>query len=178
MEEAKNNSSLHLIYADFSDCSFPLSTMMVFPSLKTTHEDIIDQSSSVLSTVSFSKPKLPTDQPTSTSMSIDKTINIVLLGETGVGKSTFINAFANYLTFASLKQVESSKPVVLIPVSFLMTVGDNFEEHIVKFGDIDDSNNEDFDHPGQSVTQHCKSYVFHLNGTDRKKLRIIDTPGF
>ncbi|CAF3569832.1 unnamed protein product [Rotaria sp. Silwood1] len=122
---------------------------------------------------------LPTETQAFDSSSSDTDIiNILLLGETGVGKSTFINAFVNYLTFASLKQAESSKSVVLIPVSFLMTVGDNFEEHIVKFGDIDDSNNEDFDHPGQSVTQHCKSYVFYLNGTDQQKLRIIDTPGF
>ncbi|CAF3573794.1 unnamed protein product [Rotaria sp. Silwood1] len=50
IEEAKNNSSLHLIYADFSDCSFPLSTMMVLSSLKKAHEDMIDQLSSELST--------------------------------------------------------------------------------------------------------------------------------
>ncbi|CAF4678898.1 unnamed protein product [Rotaria sp. Silwood1] len=122
---------------------------------------------------------LPTETQAFDSSSSDTDIiNILLLGETGVGKSTFINAFVNYLTFASLKQAESSKPVVLIPVSFLMTVGDNFDECIVKFGDIDDSNNEDFDHPGQAVTQHCKSYVFNLNDSDQRKLRIIDTPGF
>jgi GTP-binding protein EngB required for normal cell division len=105
-------------------------------------------------------------------------INILLLGETGVGKSTFINAFANYLTFNTLQQAEKSQPVVLIPVSFLITVGNNFDEHIVKFGDVDDSNNEDFEHPGQSVTQHCKSYVFNLDRNHRQKVCIIDTPGF
>ena len=106
-----------------------------------------------------------------------ETINILLLGETGVGKSTFINAFVNYLSFDTFEQAELNKPVVLIPVSFLMTVGANFDERIVKFGeDTDKSKNEDFDHPGQSVTQHCKSYVFYLN--DGKKLCIIDTPGF
>lgn len=106
----------------------------------------------------------------------DSIINILLLGETGVGKSTFINAFVNYLSFDTFEQAELNRPVVLIPVSFLMTIGNDFEERTVKFGDIDNSKNEDFDHPGQSVTQHCKSYIFHLN--DGKQLCIIDTPGF
>jgi GTP-binding protein EngB required for normal cell division len=115
---------------------------------------------------------------TSTSLLDNETINILLLGETGVGKSTFINAFANYLTFNTLNEAQSNKPMVLIPVSFLLTVGDNFEEHVVKFGDADPANNEDFDHPGQSVTQHCRSYTFNINHNNGKQLCIIDTPGF
>ncbi|CAF1213752.1 unnamed protein product [Rotaria sordida] len=114
----------------------------------------------------------------STPSSTNEIINILLLGESGVGKSTFINAFVNYLTFKMLNDAERGKPIVLIPVSFLMTIGNNFNERIVKFGDSDNFNNEDFDHPGQSVTQHCKSYVFHLNSNNKRKLRIIDTPGF
>jgi GTP-binding protein EngB required for normal cell division len=104
--------------------------------------------------------------------------NILLLGESGVGKSTFVNAFVNYLKFKTLEQAKTNKPVVLIPVSFLITTGHNFEEHIVKFGEPDNLNNEDFDHPGQSVTQQCKSYIFSLNNMNGNKLRIIDTPGF
>ncbi|CAF3592938.1 unnamed protein product [Rotaria sp. Silwood1] len=100
-------------------------------------------------------------------------INVLLLGESGVGKSTFINALVNYLKFDKLEQAQSGQPIVLIPVSFLLTVGDNFEERIVRFGNED--SNEDFHHPGQSVTQHCRSYVFTV-GT-RTKLRLIDTPG-
>jgi septin family protein len=105
-------------------------------------------------------------------------INILLLGETGVGKSTFINAFINYLTFKTLEEAASKEPLALIPVSFLMTIGDDFTEQIVKLDVSDTSNNEDFTHPGQSVTQHCRSYVFPLKDHDGKKLRIIDTPGF
>jgi GTP-binding protein EngB required for normal cell division len=102
-----------------------------------------------------------------------KYVNILLLGESGVGKSTFINALVNYLAFETLEQARSNQPIVAIPVSFLMTVGDNFEERTVQFGAKDP--NEDHDHPSQSVTQHCRSYVFPI-GT-QTKLRIIDTPG-
>ncbi|CAF1920510.1 unnamed protein product [Rotaria magnacalcarata] len=105
-------------------------------------------------------------------------INILLLGESGVGKSTFINAFVNYLTFGTVENSKRGKPVVLIPVSFLLITGDNFEERTVTFGDIDSLNNENFDHPGQSVTHHCKSYVFQLDNISQKKICIIDTPGF
>ncbi|CAF3309880.1 unnamed protein product [Rotaria socialis] len=116
--------------------------------------------------------------PSSEVLPIDDTINILLLGETGVGKSTFINAFANYLTFHSFEQAESSEPVVVIPVSFIITTGDNFEERTIEFGEVDSLNNENFNATGQSVTQHCRSYTFDLHDGGRRMVRIIDTPGF
>jgi GTPase SAR1 family protein len=112
----------------------------------------------------------PSDQSKSSSNDF---INVLLLGESGVGKSTFINAIVNYLKFDSIKDACSGQPIVLMPVSFLMTHGDHFQEQIVKFGNADP--NEDHHHHGQSVTQCCRSYVFNV-GT-RNKLRLIDTPG-
>ena len=100
-------------------------------------------------------------------------INILLLGESGVGKSTFINALANYYTFGSFEEARTSPPLVVLPVSFLVTTGDNFEEKTVHFGDVD--SNENHNDIGQSVTQHCRSYVFSIS--DQTRLRIIDTPG-
>jgi ribosome biogenesis GTPase A len=134
-------------------------------------------------THSIQQATLPIDVPHSSFQPpspplTDEITNILLLGETGVGKSTFINAFANYLTFNSLEQAQSNEPIVIIPVSFTMTSGDNFEEHTIKFGEFDSSDNENFNNVGQSVTQHCKSYVFDLHQFDGKKIRIIDTPGF
>jgi GTPase SAR1 family protein len=108
------------------------------------------------------------------SPSTDEYINILLLGDSGVGKSTFINAFANYLLFGSLQQAKSGRPIVIIPVSFLITVNDNFDEQRIKFGEPDP--NEQHNEIGQSVTQECRSYVFEIS--PGKKLRIIDTPGF
>ncbi|CAF0961361.1 unnamed protein product [Adineta steineri] len=130
-------------------------------------------SKSTGNTITSSSPIEEINTPLSNN--IDNAINILLVGETGVGKSTFINAFINYLSFDSLDLAQLNKPHVIIPVSFLMTIGENFDEQIVKFTDVNNCKNEDFNHPGQSVTQHCKSYLFNLK--DGRKLCLIDTPG-
>jgi len=171
VDENRNNSNLSPVPVNLSRPSFQLQNIM--PPLDNIEYD--ENQSKPGTPPPADIPQTPI-LPEPSSPTTNQIINILLLGETGVGKSTFINAFVNYLSFDTFEQAESNKPVVLIPVSFLMTVGDNFEDRIVKFDDVDTSKNEDFDHPGQSVTQHCKSYIFHLN--DGKKLCIIDTPGF
>ncbi|CAF3636062.1 unnamed protein product [Rotaria sp. Silwood1] len=116
---------------------------------------------------------LTTSRPVSSQSLNEKYINVLLLGESGVGKSTFINALINYITFENFEEACTSKPIVAIPVSFMMTVGDNFEEKIIHFGRK--NSNEDHNHPGQSVTQHCRSYIFAISS--QTKIRLIDTPG-
>ena len=149
--QQKTNQDLNLIYVDFSYCSFELEDMMILPSNKQKND-----TNKCKQEPPQQRTKEPTTAPSTPPLE-DEVINILLLGESGVGKSTFINAFVNYLTFKTLKEAQNGKPVVIIPVSFLLTVGKNFDEHTVKFGEFDEFNNEDFDHPGQSVTQHCKS---------------------
>ncbi|CAF4093642.1 unnamed protein product [Rotaria sp. Silwood2] len=166
----KNNCQLEFVYADFSYCSCQLSQMEMLASKEIRQLRKTSQAKSTLDSTTSSSKK---ERPNESNSSMNNIINILLLGESGVGKSTFVNAIANYFNFDTLKKARSGQPIVLMPVSFLLTVGDNFDERIVKFGDEDP--NEDHDHPGQSVTQHCRSYVFTI-GT-RTKLRLIDTPG-
>ncbi|CAF1199131.1 unnamed protein product [Rotaria sordida] len=169
IEENKKNPQLRLVYADFTYSTYKLKKMTT-----TLSKDMIANQNPSNSQSSENDRKRKTPSPTPLPSSTDEFINILLLGESGVGKSTFINAFANYLHFQSLDEAQHEKPIVIIPVSFIMTINDNFDEKIIKFGEID--SNENHNDKGQSVTQKCKSYIFNIS--NEKKLRFIDTPGF
>ncbi|PAV88735.1 hypothetical protein WR25_10998 isoform C [Diploscapter pachys] len=98
-----------------------------------------------------------------------KEINILILGETGVGKSTWINGLSNYLTYSTLGDAEHGKQIYLVPSQFTITDSNRRLKKIT----VGKSKNETHD-DGASSTQHPKSYVFNVG---KKSVRLIDTPG-
>ncbi|XP_038059602.1 uncharacterized protein LOC119730679 [Patiria miniata] len=96
--------------------------------------------------------------------------NILILGETGVGKSTWINGFINYLYYADLEEAMHAKEFhVLIPSSFTFT--QHGKEKKIMVGESDTNENME---AGKSATKEPRSYVFHVGG---EIVRLIDTPG-
>ena len=99
-------------------------------------------------------------------------INILLIGPTGVGKTTFINALINYMIHDSLDDAVRGEMQVLIPAAFTYVDNDTYEDKMITIGDPDKY--EQFSNKGQSATQLCRSYIFPVAN---RRLRIIDTPG-
>jgi len=102
-------------------------------------------------------------------MQSTRELNILLLGETGVGKSTWINGLALHFIYPTLADAETGEMICLIPMAFTMT-DDNYEEKEIRIG----SDNNEIHHAGQSATQLPQTYVCTYNGVT---IRIIDTPG-
>ena len=100
----------------------------------------------------------------------EKEINLLLLGVTGVGKSTFINGLVNHLHYDKLDDALGKDLLYVIPTSFVML---NFEGEEQTISNGTDEN-EVFA-IGQSSTQTPRKYEFRFGGD--RILRIIDTPG-
>ena len=99
-------------------------------------------------------------------------INILLLGPTGVGKTTFINAFANYLVYNTLDEAIEGQLQAIIPAWFTFMDRDTFEERTIIIGTPDES--EKKGEVGESCTRECRSFVFRIGD---RNLRLIDAPG-
>ncbi|KAF5025539.1 hypothetical protein F66182_2347 [Fusarium sp. NRRL 66182] len=101
--------------------------------------------------------------------------NILILGETGVGKSSFINAFVNYLKFKTLNEAKAFGELVwVVPCSFAAT-GDPYgglEKTVIRVGGQQDDERDGIG--GDSATQ--KTSVYPVNH-GKIMYRLIDTPG-
>lgn len=98
-------------------------------------------------------------------------INILLLGETGVGRTTFINALANYLVNNTFEEAVNDKMQVLIPFAFSFCDPDTFDEQMISVGKPDEY--ENCDCSGEACTRKCRSFVFPIGD---RLLRLIETP--
>lgn len=127
--------------------------------------------------------------------------NILLLGKTGSGKSTFINAFCNYIDFSSLEEALSEQKLPLrhlipgafkfdeerlvddelaekhIPGAFIgggtVTIRKNHRiTHSIKIGT--ETNAERLPTGGRSATRSSQVYSFVIGDII---LKFIDTPG-
>lgn len=105
-------------------------------------------------------------------------LNILILGEAGVGKSTFINAFFNYIKYEDMEEaLEADRLAWLIPCAFSTQRVDpddpngRLVETRIRIGSSDSELDSS---SGQSATQETAFYPFQLGDVT---VRLIDTPG-
>jgi hypothetical protein len=108
-------------------------------------------------------------------------INILILGETGVGKATFINAFVNYLEFESLDNAMVADPLrYAVPTSFSFQIMDreNPEERIKELKiKVESKSQETGSNKEESVAREPFVYpVIFQNEKGYHTVRLIDTP--
>ena len=105
-----------------------------------------------------------------------KTINILMLGETGVGKSTWINGIANFLAYEKMENAIEGGLKIVVPSSFTTIDNEGQMYEII----VEPPENNEFEsveyhnEEGESVTQMPRTYQFSFENT---VINMIDTPG-
>lgn len=100
-------------------------------------------------------------------MTINNRVNVILLGEPGIGKSTFINAFWNYFHHADLNEASKSKePIALVETEVTITNDRNYETETFKIDALETSNGYfEISHLTDSIT----AYEFSVS---EEKIRV------
>uniref|UniRef100_A0AC35FZW3 G domain-containing protein n=1 Tax=Panagrolaimus sp. PS1159 TaxID=55785 RepID=A0AC35FZW3_9BILA len=120
--------------------------------------------------VSLQRPVMQPPPPPISSLP-KKTFNVLLIGPTGVGKSTWVNALANYLRYTTLEEAKQGHLISVIPAKF--TIQDHsYADHIIEYGE---NHVNEVHRPGESATQRPRQHNFHVD--ERAIVNVIDTPG-
>ncbi|KAM9990675.1 hypothetical protein ACTFIY_006700 [Dictyostelium cf. discoideum] len=98
------------------------------------------------------------------------TIYLLLIGITGVGKSTFVNMVINYIKYEKLNDaLENATLEQIYTIASKIEIQDDNKTHRFSLGDVEDYK------IGSSVTQYSRQYRIKL--PDGKTLCLIDAPG-
>lgn len=118
-------------------------------------------------------------------------LNILILGRTGVGKSTWINAFVNYLLHESLDDaLQAEKLSWVIPFAFRIYTANeqgDFEDFKIEVGFNKTASGQgspsqkvsvqEKEHDGSDGGSATQKTVVHRVSVGKQLIRLIDTPG-